>query len=227
MNYYTSSGLSRARRGITKAADAPFWAYWLCSVQSSSRLCVSKCGSTFTRLQTEDITLPAQMARISGTILQTCSGTGRLAMENPNLQVYNSVESHIKLTKNATFTSLDCWQTVPKNRDFEVPVTQPGAGSRTFECRLRSCSHAYAVQSFLNNVPHHLCCCRSTFVARPGYILMTADYSQLELRILAHMSQDPVLIKALAEGDPFAELCAQWHGVSASQARLLLLRSRQ
>ena len=124
------------------------------------------------------------------------------------------------------FTSLDFWQTVPKNRDFEVPMTQPGAGSRTFSSSLRSGSHACAVRKFFWYILlHHLYRCRSIFIARPGHVLMTADYSQLELRILAHASQDPVLIKALAEGDPFTELCAQWRGVSASQARLPLLMS--
>jgi DNA polymerase-1 len=35
---------------------------------------------------------------------------------------------------------------------------------------------------------------RSVFVAAPGKIFMSADYSQIELRVLAHLSQDPTLI---------------------------------
>ena len=35
---------------------------------------------------------------------------------------------------------------------------------------------------------------RGAFVPRPGWVLMSADYSQIELRILAHCSQDPILI---------------------------------
>ncbi|PIE68816.1 MAG: DNA polymerase I [Deltaproteobacteria bacterium] len=39
---------------------------------------------------------------------------------------------------------------------------------------------------------------RGCFVAQPGYKLVAADYSQIELRILAHMSQDPHLLDAFA-----------------------------
>ncbi len=40
---------------------------------------------------------------------------------------------------------------------------------------------------------------RKGFIARPDFYIMSADYSQIELRILAHMSQDPNLIKAYKE----------------------------
>jgi DNA polymerase-1 len=40
---------------------------------------------------------------------------------------------------------------------------------------------------------------RSMFVARPGYTLVVADLSQAELRMLAHYSRDPALLKAFEE----------------------------
>jgi DNA polymerase-1 len=42
---------------------------------------------------------------------------------------------------------------------------------------------------------------RSAFVAPPGHQLVSADYSQIELRVLAHLSQDPVLLDSFRKGE--------------------------
>ena len=42
---------------------------------------------------------------------------------------------------------------------------------------------------------------RAAFVAAPGYQLVSADYSQIELRVLAHLSQDPVLCESFRTGE--------------------------
>lgn len=42
---------------------------------------------------------------------------------------------------------------------------------------------------------------RGAFIAPPGSVLVSADYSQVELRILAHASQDANMLKAFAEGE--------------------------
>jgi DNA polymerase-1 len=42
---------------------------------------------------------------------------------------------------------------------------------------------------------------RRAFVAQEGWLLLAADYSQVELRILAHISQDPNLLAAFARGE--------------------------
>ena len=41
---------------------------------------------------------------------------------------------------------------------------------------------------------------RQAFIAPPGHVLLTADYSQIELRIMAHLSNDPGLLNAFANG---------------------------
>jgi DNA polymerase-1 len=50
---------------------------------------------------------------------------------------------------------------------------------------------------------------RAAFVAEPGKILLAADYSQIELRVMAHFSQDPVLLEAFRTGQDIHERTAQ------------------
>ena len=51
---------------------------------------------------------------------------------------------------------------------------------------------------------------RKMFVAAPGYVLVDADYSQIELRLLAHISGDDAMISGFHSGDDI-------HTITASQ----------
>ena len=59
---------------------------------------------------------------------------------------------------------------------------------------------------------------RAAFVAEPGNVLLAADYSQIELRLLAHFSADPLLVEAYRRGDDIHTLTAsQVFGVPAGE----------
>ena len=51
---------------------------------------------------------------------------------------------------------------------------------------------------------------RRFFIARKGWVLCDADYSQIELRVLAHMAGDPTMIQAFNSGEDI-------HRITASQ----------
>lgn len=50
---------------------------------------------------------------------------------------------------------------------------------------------------------------RRAFIAEPGYQILAADYSQIELRIMAHLAQDPVLIESFRKGEDIHDRTAR------------------
>ena len=56
---------------------------------------------------------------------------------------------------------------------------------------------------------------RRAFVAPPDHVLLSADYSQIELRVLAHLSQDEAFLQAFAQGHDFhATIAAKVYGTT-------------
>ncbi|MFZ4551181.1 MAG: DNA polymerase I [Aquabacterium sp.] len=59
---------------------------------------------------------------------------------------------------------------------------------------------------------------REAFIAPPGHVIVSADYSQIELRIMAHISQDENLLRAFAEGlDVHRATASEIFGVSPDE----------
>jgi DNA polymerase I len=59
---------------------------------------------------------------------------------------------------------------------------------------------------------------RGAFVAEEGWLLLAADYSQVELRILAHISGDPAMLAAFARGeDIHASTAAAIYGIPLAE----------
>jgi DNA polymerase I len=50
---------------------------------------------------------------------------------------------------------------------------------------------------------------RKAFVPEPGWLLVAADYSQIELRILTHLTQEPVLVETYQKGEDIHTLTAR------------------
>lgn len=55
---------------------------------------------------------------------------------------------------------------------------------------------------------------RMVFVPALGNIMLSADYCQLELRLLTHFSQDSILCEIMKQpGDIFKSIAAKWNNV--------------
>lgn len=56
--------------------------------------------------------------------------------------------------------------------------------------------------------------CRNIFRASEGYAMVSADYCQLEMRILTHLSEDAVLLGIMkSDVDVFKAIAASWSGL--------------
>ena len=69
---------------------------------------------------------------------------------------------------------------------------------------------------------------RRAFVAEPGFVLISADYSQIELRVLAHLSGDEALIDAFERGEDIHDRTAlQVFGAASGLSRHELRSQRE
>lgn len=64
--------------------------------------------------------------------------------------------------------------------------------------------------------------CRNVFVATRGCVFVSADYCQLEMRILTHYSRDPVLTKIMrSDVDVFKAIAASWSSLPEKEVKIL------
>lgn len=85
----------------------------------------------------------------------------------------------------------------PKTGRVHPDFNQLGADTGRFSCTNPNVQQIPATSDF-----------RNCFVAPPGYKLITCDYSQAELRILAQLSEDPAFIEAFCSGGDLHTLTA-------------------
>lgn len=72
-----------------------------------------------------------------------------------------------------------------------------------FQTRTASTGRLSSIEPNLQNIPVRTPegrRIREAFVAPPGMVLLSCDYSQIELRVLAHFCEDPVLMEAFSSG---------------------------
>ncbi|KAM7008657.1 DNA polymerase theta [Tautogolabrus adspersus] len=127
-------------------------------------------------------------------IAQTHTATGRVSFTEPNIQ------------------------NVPKDFEIQMPTvvgeSPPSQESRHMNAKPGKKRCSVAAAGCAEQGPAFSVSMRHAFVPFSGGMILAADYSQLELRVLAHLSKDQRLLQVLNGGaDVFRCIAAEWKSV--------------
>jgi DNA polymerase-1 len=146
-----------------------------------------------------DLKLPAPASRGKGKAVSTAQDVlEQLAEENEVPRLVLEYRHLSKLKSNYI-------DALPLLADFESRV------HTTFQAAATATGRLSSVNPNLQNIPIRTELgreIRAAFTASPGTQLLSADYSQIELRLLAHFSGDPLLVRAFSEGADIHTLTA-------------------
>jgi DNA polymerase-1 len=141
----------------------------------------------------EDLGLPAPVKYGKGKVVSTAADV--LEELAPNHEIVRKVLEYRQLTK-LKGTYVDALPALIDPATGRLHTSFNSAGAATG--RLSSSNPN------LQNIPIRTALgreIRAAFVPRAGWKLMVADYSQIELRLLAHMSEDALLLDAFRNGE--------------------------
>lgn len=113
-----------------------------------------------------------------------------------------------KINSAATKIVQPLLKCVKNGRIHGCSITHTATGRITMhEPNIQNVAKNFAIESVQ-------VCCRNAFQAPEGWSLVSADYCQLELRLLTHLSQDGKLCKIMrGKGDVFRMVAAQWNKI--------------
>ena len=163
-----------------------------------------------------------QWRRVSSTVTKTVFPLFKCAVHHEHL---NSLRIHptcqIHTATGRVSTSDPNLQMVPKefNMGPEAPTSTTNALLSESQVLKNACEKDEEEENrtSIHSSTHFTVCMRSVFIPSPGSLFLAADYSQLELRILAHLSGDAKLQKVLnSAGDVFKMIAGEWLNIPPS-----------
>ncbi len=143
--------------------------------------------------------LPMPMKYGKGKVISTAQDVLEPLAEN--FEVVRLVQEYRHLSKLKS-TYIDV---LPRQADSESRV------HTTFQAAATATGRLSSFNPNLQNIPIKTELgreIRAAFIAAPGAQLLSADYSQIELRLLAHFSGDPLLVRAYQTGEDIHTLTA-------------------
>jgi len=152
------------------------------------------------RVLFEDLKLPAPVKYGKGKVISTAADVlEELAADH---EIVRKVLEYRQLTK-LKGTYVDALPALIDQRDGRLHTSFNQTGAATG--RLSSSNPNLQNIPIRTELGREI---RAAFVPREGWNLLVADYSQIELRLLAHFSGDPLLVEAFRRGDDIHTLTA-------------------
>jgi DNA polymerase-1 len=141
----------------------------------------------------QDLGLPAPVKYGKGRVISTAADV--LEELAPKHEIVRKVLEYRQLTKlKGTYVDALPALIDPREGRLHTSFNQTGAATG----RLSSSNPNLQNIPIKTELGREI---RAAFVPRPGWKMIVADYSQIELRLLAHMSCDPVLLDAFRRGE--------------------------
>lgn len=128
--------------------------------------------------------------------LQCNTGTGRITCSSPNMQTQPTIDEIRVLaqeTEREDGSGASSHPSMLSSRIGSSLDSMVNAQNSKRAADQDSASNNSSVSSFEINI-------RSAYVSRPGYTLVGADYSQIEMRIVAQASNDEALVQYFSSG---------------------------
>lgn len=130
--------------------------------------------------------------------LQCNTGTGRITGASPNMQTQPTTDEIRLLAYDTATNEIGGGGGVGGSSHMILPTMRIGSSLETSASS--SSSSPPPNDALLGTIESFKINIRSAYVSRPGYTLVGADYSQIEMRILAQVSNDEQLIHLFKTG---------------------------
>ncbi|KAK5650782.1 hypothetical protein RI129_001811 [Pyrocoelia pectoralis] len=164
-------------------------------------------------------TSPTEVAKILGLYQgRRASSTSKRSLQRHIHPISNIILQWRKLNSTMTKMIYPLVRLVEDSRIFGNCVIHTSTGRITMhEPNLQNVPRDFTVTipntNFNKNVS-----CRAVFIPTENYIFLSADFCQLELRILTHFSQDPTLTEIMnMDKDVFKMIAAHWKGINEAE----------
>lgn len=148
-------------------------------------------GDLFGREKEINFNSPAQVKKILSKMGHKVDSTGIETLEKLDSDFARNMVKHRKTSKLLSSFVVPLPKHInQKTGRIHPEFPQMGTDTGRFTCQNPN----------LQQIPHEQEW-RDLFTARPGYKILTADYSQIELRIMAEFSQDKAFLEAYRKGE--------------------------